>query len=365
MRLALLAFAVLVPPLAAQSWLTGGGDPPEAPPETEETRDLDTEPAPEVGPAETVDTTWLPRRGPHPRVPVVGGATWSLAFQPAGGTLGAALANGQLGEIPREGAPRLAPDSTLGKGRWLVVRALGSEPRPRWAIGTDRGKVRIDLPDGGSMVTRPLGGQVWGLDLDPPQRRAAMIGTLGRVLEWDLVTQEERDLAPSPPCHSDLRYSPDGTRVYVGSAHQDRDVRIRILDAGPEGRGEVGALRGHLAPARSLDVSPDGRWLASGSYDRTLRLWDLEGGSGRVLETFLEDVNGVAFSPDGQWLAAGIDDGELAVFSIPGGERLSRFQAQAGHISAVAWAPDSRTLASGGLDPRVYLWDRARLPKGR
>ena len=59
-------------------------------------------------------------------------------------------------------------------------------------------------------------------------------------------------------------------------------------------------LEGHTAPMVGLAVSPDGKLVASASWDRTIRLWPLAGGTPRVLEGHQQNVNGVAFTPDGQ-----------------------------------------------------------------
>jgi WD40 repeat protein len=239
------------------------------------------------------------------------------------------------------------------------------------AGGGDRGFVSVGGRAGFPAYYFQPGAPVWGLSFRPDARRLAAVGEFSGVREWATDTPmdaqregqrpEPRILAPSGPSHSDVRYSPDGARLYVGSAFDDDDIRVRVLDAGPEGRGELAALRGHSKPVRGLDLSPDGTRLATGSYDRTLRMWDVAAGRELWQAEFDEDVNGVAFHPAGDLVAAGIDDGVLAVLEVASGRTLARFPAHQGHISAVAFSPRGALLATGGREHRIRLYDLAAL----
>jgi GTPase SAR1 family protein/predicted MPP superfamily phosphohydrolase len=142
----------------------------------------------------------------------------------------------------------------------------------------------------------------------------------------------------------------------MASGSDDRTVRLWDSVTGRARH----RLEGHSDQVSSVAWSPDGRTLASGSGDKTIRLWDYANGRTRhTLEGHSDQVLSVAWSPDGRTLASGSTDKTIRLWDpVTGIERL----VLEGHRAAVAhlaWSSDSRTLAS--LDERcsLRLWDPA------
>jgi WD40 repeat protein len=113
-----------------------------------------------------------------------------------------------------------------------------------------------------------------------------------------------------------------------------------------------------------LDVvfSPDGRWLASSSGDRTIALHDMQRSnvSPTMLEGHTDSVLRIAFSPDSRLLASAADDASIRLWDLTRTPPVSRrLLGHAFYASAVAFSPDGRQLASGGGDGTVRLWDPA------
>jgi WD40 repeat protein len=114
-------------------------------------------------------------------------------------------------------------------------------------------------------------------------------------------------------------------------------------------------LQGHRGPVLCLAYAPDGRSLASGGWDKTVRIWDTAAGTPRaVLQDNPEKrrpVLALAFSPDGRTLAVGTDQG-LALWDVVTGPATTL--SAGGTVHTLAFSPDGRTLATEGR-----LWDLA------
>ena len=164
-----------------------------------------------------------------------------------------------------------------------------------------------------------------------------------------------RMIIDTPEKNSAVAFSPDGRRLATASY----DRTIQLWDAG-SGRPIGQPLTGHTDPVSAVVFSPDGHRLASASGDGTIRLWDA--GSGRPIGQPLTGHTGavfsVVFSPDGLRLASAGADKTVRIWDAETREPIG--QPLTGHtdeVTSVAFSPTGLRLASASVDKSVRLWD--------
>lgn len=175
---------------------------------------------------------------------------------------------------------------------------------------------------------------------------------------------------------SDLSFSRDGRFLIVASGETGLAGEVTLWEcptATPQStataagdsspvavwqRGQV--LRGHRDGIYAAAVSPDGGQLATASYDRELRLWDLATGEVRHVITGHNDaVFALAYRPDGQILASASGDRTVKLWNTLTGVRLETFAQPAKEQYSVAFHPGGQLVAAGGVDCRVRVWQVA------
>jgi cytochrome c len=147
----------------------------------------------------------------------------------------------------------------------------------------------------------------------------------------------------------------DGRTVTAGA-----DGRIAIWTPGVQKPDR--AFEGHTAPIVSIAVSPDDKTLASASWDRTVRLWRLDGGEARALTGHQDNANGVAFMPDGRALVSAGYDATIRIWPVAG-DGAPLVATLPSPLNCVAVAPDGEIIA-GAANGTVYFLSPEGKPRG-
>ena len=296
-----------------------------------------------------------------------------------------------LWDLTDPGGPRRLGEPLTGHTRGVSAVAFAPDGRTLATVGDNSTVILWDVTDPGGPArlgerfTGHTEGDVYAA-FAPDGRTLAMVGWTGKVILWDLTDPgaparlgELR--ADHPGLVSAMAFAPDGRTLATASgetlpaASEEGTVILwDLTDPGaPARRGEP--LTVDSGGVTAVAFAPDGRTLATvsgstaplASEEGTVILWDLSdpGAPARRGEPLTVDPRGlsaVAFAPDGRTLAtASMDEGTVILWDLsdPGGP-ARRGEPLTGHtaeVGAVAFAPDGRTLAAGGFDRTVVLWD--------
>ena len=232
----------------------------------------------------------------------------------------------------------------------VIFNAAGIETSITPVIGGAYHK--WNLPNGA--IARLGKGRIGGgVAFSPDGQRFAVAGNIGIWL-YDMATSRELALLTGHTGGVNaIAFSPDGTKIASGS--DDRTVKVWDVATG----GNIATLEGHTSWINSVAFSPDGMKIASGSRDQTIKLWDVSTGETiATLEGHTGSVNTIAFSSDGT-LVSGSDDFTVKLWDVSTQTNIATLEEHWDEVKSVVFSPDGKILASGADNGTLKLWNVA------
>jgi WD40 repeat protein len=261
-------------------------------------------------------------------------------------------------------------------------------------LGYEDGSVKIFNLDQQTVLKslERMNGTVWSADVSRDGNYLIVACDDSMVTGWNLKNYAKAFPFPHPTSTKAAVFSPDGSKLATG----DRGSSIRVWDIAAQ---IPVSLPGHRGTVHALAYNPDGTRLASAGSDGTARIWDPKNPEGEplLLAEHKGAVYSVTFSPDGKLLATTGWDGTVRIWDAAKGTQLKRFTASDGDAWSVSFgnagkwvavaaqdtvrvlevetgkevfkyhgtrafhtvrfAEDGTTLAAGGRDGALRVWD--------
>ena len=256
----------------------------------------------------------------------------------------------------------------------------------RLAVGGSNGGVRIYSVADGKLIANLEGhaDAVLSVRFSPDDRWLLTSGYDNTARLWDLTTGEEAQVLRG---HSwwvwAAEFSPTGDQIVTAGQDGKAIVWRRVEPSTNAGESNGTAsvklferateFTRHQGPVYAAKFAPDGATIATAGYDGRVLLWDPNQAQGVDIARRLDGVadppahhvelishrgpvRTLAFAPDGRTLASGGQDNVIVIWDVAKGTSLKELRGHASHVRSVAYSPDGQQLLSGGRDSQIKLW---------
>lgn len=326
------------------------------------------------------------------------GPIWSAVFSPDGARVLTASAD-KTAKVWEVGTGK--PLLTLAGHNTPVTAAVWSPDGKFIATAGSDKVLRLWDPVTGAPLRSGEGhtGTITALDVSADSKRIVTGSADRRIKVWDADAGKELfSIDDNPSLVAAVAFSPDGKQIAVGNVDQTiclhdattgklqhkwmahgisvnclayspngqllasggNDTLVKVWPLGTPGEGVI-VFSGHTGPVSSIAFRKDNIHLASASADQLVKLWKIEGATGKEVQTFRghkDWVASVAFNKEGFYLVSGGVDRLVKVWEITSREAPLLAEHTAA-VEAVAVSPDGKQFASAGVDKTIKIWDLA------
>lgn len=252
-------------------------------------------------------------------------------------------------EMPPKDEPRVPASEVALLRQWIAEGAPG--PRRDESLLKHLVVPEVPMPSGHARPPRP-----WTSAEFSPDGRMLALGASGAVELRDASGRRTRRVIDGVPGKVNaVHFSADGATLVVaaGISGLDGVAELRSVVTGTR----LARFEGHRDAVQDAELSPDGRWLATAGYDRSIRLW-------RVADASLVWSNSVhngavfdlAFDPSGGVLASASADQTVKLWRVRDGLRLDTLNQPQGDLNRVLFTGDGGQILAAGADRRIHQW---------
>ena len=238
-------------------------------------------------------------------------------------------------------------------GRMTVVLTPGFAPLEQYAEQAKRGAY-TDIYALGATLYYLLTGQV---PVSAPDRAIGVELKRVRELNGSVSRQVEEAVMKAMAMRVDERPQSVEEFVRLLTSSVSAVPKVSVPSVAKGVWREVATLMGHESPVLSVTFSPDGKFLASGSDDKTVKVWEAEGWWEVATLRGHGGVYSVTFSPNGKFLASGSDDNTVKVWEVDSWREVATLKGHEGSVYSVTFSPDGKFLASGSEGKTVTVWE--------
>jgi mono/diheme cytochrome c family protein len=235
--------------------------------------------------------------------------------------------------------------------RWIDAGAPGPAP----GAGAAAARKDVELP-----VVKPtvaVTGAAAAVAFDPSTGRLVV----GGYKTAHVMTLDGRKWSRRLEGHADLvralAFSPDGRRLAVAGGPSGRFGEIKVWDLTGSEPKPVATIKGHTDTILAVAFSADGAIIASASYDKLVKLWDVATGAERAtLKEHSDAVYAVAFVPGGTHVLSAAGDRTIKVWDLQTGKRVLTISDPLDAVYSLAVHPSGQRIAAAGADRMIRTW---------